>query len=181
MNKINYLAYGSNIHPLRLQKRVPSARLIGVAPLAGKKLEFSKRSKDGSGKCTIANSENGVVFTALFSIDRKELQDLDRVEGVGYGYEREKLKLRVEGKTIDAFTYIASASHIDSKIQPYHWYKNFVVEGARYLSFPGEYLDFLHGFESVQDQDDKRRAENEALLVEMKTLGVDFPYEGNSQ
>ena len=178
MTKIYYLAYGSNLHPFRLQKRVRSARLIGVVPLAGKKLEFSKRSNDGSGKCTITNSEDSLVFTALFSIASKELQTLDRIEGLGYGYEREKLQSQVEGKAIDAFTYIASASYVDSKLKPYHWYKSFVIEGASYLSFPGEYLDFLNGFESVQDQNDKRRAENEMLLAGMKSYSLDFPYQG---
>lgn len=30
-----YFAYGSNLHPLRLQRRTPSARLAGLAVLEG--------------------------------------------------------------------------------------------------------------------------------------------------
>ena len=149
---------------------------MDVVPVAGLKLEFSKRGDDGSGKCTMANCEDGVVLAALFFIDKKELRILDRVEGAGY--DREKLQLRVAEKTFDALTYFASTSLIDSEIKPYHWYKNFVVEGAKYLSFPKEYLEFLNGFESVQDQDDQRRTKNEALLAEMKRYSADFPYDG---
>ena len=50
---IHYLAYGSNLHPLRLTLRVPSARVIGVVEMPGYMLEFHKRSIDGSGKCLI--------------------------------------------------------------------------------------------------------------------------------
>ena len=176
MTRIHYLAYGSNLHPHRLQNRVPSARLTGVVELEGMKLEFYKRSKDGSGKCTMVDSVDSAVFTAVFTIDKKELPELDRVEGVGFGYEHKKLPLRIKGKIIEAITYIASGSYMDRQLKPYHWYKNFVVEGASYLSFPAAYLDFLNGFESVQDQNEKRRSENEALLAGMKTFGVDFPY-----
>lgn len=116
------------------------------------------------------------MLAALFSIDKQELRILDQVEGAGY--EREKLQVRVAGKTFDAFTYFASTSLIDSELKPYHWYKNFVVEGAKYLSLPKEYLEFLHGFESVQDQDDQRCTKNEALLAEMKRYSADFPFDG---
>jgi len=51
--KLNYLAYGCNLHPVRLQKRVPSAVFTGMVELHGRILSFSKRSVDGSGKCTI--------------------------------------------------------------------------------------------------------------------------------
>ena len=121
-----------------------------------------------------AGRAEGVVLAALFSIDKKELRILDRVEGAGY--HREKLQPRVAGKTFDAVTYFASTSLIDSALKPFHWYKNLVVEGAKYLSFPKEYLEFLNGFESIQDQNDQRRIKNEALLTEMKKYCVDFPY-----
>ena len=46
------LAYGSNLHPFRLaQRRIRSARPIGVVPMQGKRLAFHKKSGDGSGKC----------------------------------------------------------------------------------------------------------------------------------
>ena len=49
--RIISLAYGSNLHPFRLTHRVPSAKLLGVVSVPGKRLAFHKRSDDGSGKC----------------------------------------------------------------------------------------------------------------------------------
>lgn len=45
------LAYGSNLHPLRLRKRVSTANLIGIVEMQGYQLAFHKRSTDESGKC----------------------------------------------------------------------------------------------------------------------------------
>ena len=164
------MAYGSNLHPLRLQKRIPTTRLIGVSPLDGFRLEFSKRSNDGSGKCTMAKVQKGVVFVAMYSMNQKELAILDWIEGVGYGYERENLQLRIEGAAISALTYIASTTHIDTGLKPYHWYRDFVIEGAAYLNFPSEYQQFLQGFDSIQDPDENRCTANETLLSEMKLI-----------
>jgi len=173
---IHYFAYGSNLHPYRLHKRVPSARLIGVAPVAGLKLDFSKRGNDGSGKCTIVKAGGGLIFAAIFNIDKKEQSILDQVEGAGY--ERQTLQVRIAGKTVNACTYIALGSLIDPDIKPFHWYKDIVIEGAIYLSFPNEYLEYLNRFECIQDQNDKRSTEKQALLVEMKTYSTDFPFDG---
>ena len=47
--RLLYAAYGSNLHPGRLQKRVDSARLEGTAFVADLSLTFDKRGVDGSG------------------------------------------------------------------------------------------------------------------------------------
>ena len=58
-----YAAFGSNLHPLRLQKRIPSARLLGVAPVDGFRLAFNKTGDiDGSGKANIVAGEYHVFF-----------------------------------------------------------------------------------------------------------------------
>lgn len=51
MTTVHYLAYGSNLHPLRLTARVSSARPLGTVPMPGYKIAFHKRSIDHSGKC----------------------------------------------------------------------------------------------------------------------------------
>jgi hypothetical protein len=43
--RIHYFAYGSNLHPLRLQERVPSAALLGWTHLHGWELRFDKRGR----------------------------------------------------------------------------------------------------------------------------------------
>ncbi len=49
-------------------------------------------------------------------------------------------------------------------MRPYHWYKALVVAGAVEHNLPKNYVEWLRVFESTEDPDAYRRAENEALL-----------------
>jgi len=75
--KIHYLAYGSNLHPVRLRERVPSAEFIGLVLVENSRIEFSKKSKDGSGKATleICSEIEGATYGALFEIAISEMDD----------------------------------------------------------------------------------------------------------
>ncbi len=68
----HYFAYGSNMLPSRLLDRCPSAKPIGVALAANVGLEFSKMSKDGSGKATLAPLVGSTVPGVIFTIDTAE-------------------------------------------------------------------------------------------------------------
>ena len=79
---MKYAAYGSNLHPLRLSRRLPSAELISSAYLPDWSLHFHKRSIDESGKCNIRRGGSGVHY-AIFEISLEDKLALDRIEGVG--------------------------------------------------------------------------------------------------
>jgi len=88
-----YAAYGSNLHPVRLRKRVPSAELMGFAVVANWELRFHKRGSDGSGKCNIAAAAGDSVCFAIFKIEPLERSLLDKVEGLGHGYDEPTLAI----------------------------------------------------------------------------------------
>ena len=119
---MNYFAYGSNMLLPRLRQRLPCAQLLGTAHLPGHALRFHKAGKDNSGKCDafftglVSDRVIGVLFE--ISVNGKEV--LDRVEGLGSGYE-EKLVRVVDavGKEVEAFTYYATA--IDRGRAPFGW------------------------------------------------------------
>lgn len=172
MLKIHYFAYGSNLHPLRLQERVPSATVIGVVEARSRTLAFSKRSKDLSGKCNLyeTGKQADVVHGVLYEMDVKEKANLDRAEGKGSGYNEKIVSFTLNGKSYTPFTYIADSKYIDESLLPYIWYKQFVIEGARYHSMPKEYIAWLESFPSVSDPDSKRNSENLARLAGMIKL-----------
>ena len=64
--------------------------------------------------------------------------------------------------TILTQTYIATRK--ERALRPYHWYKALVVAGAVEHGLPNTYVEWLRVFESTEDPNAKRRAENEALL-----------------
>ena len=166
----NYLAYGSNLHPIRLMERVPSARLVGITEVGGVELAFHKKSKDGSGKCNLfeVDEDNRSVFAAVYQIEETEKSALDRAEGKGSGYFDAAISVNINGETHTCFTYRAQKSHIVDHLKPYHWYKEMVLVGAEFLQFPEGYIEAVRAIGSVQDRDSERRIQNEALLERMR-------------
>ena len=163
---IHYFAYGSNLHPMRLMERVPSANLVGVIELSKHSLSFHKKSSDGSSKCNLSytGAETDLVHGAIYEVDAEHKSELDRFEGKGYGYIDNQIKLQHQGREYTCFTYIAQQSHIVDNLKPYHWYKKLVVLGARYLQCPDSYVLSIESVESVEDPDWERREEKEILI-----------------
>ncbi len=163
---INYFAYGSNLHPVRLMDRVASAKLVAVREISKHTLMFHKKSHDGSSKCNLlqTGSETDLVYGAIYEIDPEHKSALDRFEGKGYGYTDDQINLRHQGQSYICFKYRAQQSHIVNNLKPYHWYKKLVVLGARYLQFPDAYIYSIKSVASVEDPDRNRKKENEILI-----------------
>ena len=151
---MRYAAYGSNLHPLRLTERISSAQLIGIGFLPHWSLCFHKRSKDHSGKCSILIGGIGVHF-AVFELNAEDKQTLDKIEGLGVGYSEILLSIPDFGNCV---SYIAEKSHVDDSLQPYDWYKELVLEGARFHGFPEHYLQPIESLQALCDPDPERRA-----------------------
>lgn len=161
-----YFAYGSNMLTRRLaaQERAPSARFRSCGFVSGRRLTFSKVSRDGSGKCDaeLSDSDDSRVYGVVFEIILKEKAALDKAEGFGSGYECEKINVETDRGILSAITYIATKKK--EVLRPYHWYKALVVAGAVEHKLPDEYIESLRAVESVEDPNAKRRFENEAFL-----------------
>ena len=128
-------------------------------------MTFDKISVDGSGKCDIEATENveDRVYGVLFEIARADKDTLDRVEGLGKGYDDDIVPVVTGDGALDAVTYVAMMK--DPGLKPYHWYKAFVVAGAVEHGLPRAYIDRLNSVESVADPDDERREAQQAILA----------------
>ena len=167
MPTVFYLAYGSNLHPLRLTARVPSALPVGVVTIPGYQLAFHKRGIDGSGKCLIYSEQAPAykVYGALYEFDVREKPALDSAEGSGY---REQLvQVTVNQETFTPYKYVAQPSHIEPDLVPYDWYKALVLAGAHYHGFPPDYIDSIEAAPSIPDPDSQRAQANKKLLTQM--------------
>lgn len=163
-----YFAYGSNLHPVRLGKRLNSARPVGPVELKGYELRFHKRGfLDGSGKCTPFPAVNGTMHGAIYSVDARDRAVLDALEGVGKGYEVVELSLECGGETYDCFSYQATDDALDSSLVPYDWYSRLVIAGARHYAFPEEYIEEIRRVPVTNDENLERAAEHRDLLEEM--------------
>ncbi len=164
---VYYLAYGSNLHPLRLSERIPSSRLVGPVELTGYRLHFHKRGEDSSGKCNIVqtDAEQDIVYCALYHMDEQHKQTLDKIEGPGY--KSQTLEVRCNNRSYECFVYVAEDTHIDDKVVPFAWYHALVHIGARYLDFPDDYIACLQNVETRQDTNFRRHSRYQRLIDNM--------------
>ncbi len=167
-----YLAYGSNLHPYRLTQRVPSASLVGVAVLPGKRLTFHKQSRDGSAKCMFVETglASDTLYGAVYAIEPREKSTLDEIEGVGLGYEVRTIDVEIGNVGYESFTYAADKAFIRPGLLPYDWYRELVLLGAQYHGLPADYIAAIAANGSVADPDENRAREKNALLEAMRRL-----------
>jgi Gamma-glutamyl cyclotransferase, AIG2-like len=161
MAPVRYAAYGSNLHPLRLRERTPSAALLGTDVLAGYTIAFVKRGKDRSGKCTIIETAGSLVHVAVFEIEEAERTRLDRAEGRGAGYEIRTIELPRFGP---CETYVGQPPYLDETLKPYTWYKELVLVGCQIHRFPDTYIERIASVEDVPDPCAPRHDRNLDLL-----------------
>jgi gamma-glutamylcyclotransferase len=162
-----YFAYGSNMLIERLQARVPSAKPVSHARIEGWRLQFDKRSVDGSGKCHIVPSTGDVVYGVVFFIPLADRGKLDEVEGRHHGYERQWLREVIlgDGSKVQAFTYVADPDYVQAGLLTFDWYHDLVVAGAEQHHLPSDYIDGLKSTPSRPDPEVGRLRRAEALKV----------------
>ncbi|QDV19049.1 AIG2-like family protein [Gimesia panareensis] len=164
---LNYFAYGSNLHPARLQARIGVCAMQGAALLENAELRFHKVGIDASGKCDITLQETTAegVWGAVYQISLEQKQTLDRFESLGQGYQIRELEVLTQTReSVRVFTYQAMTEFIDPGLQPFDWYHELVVEGARFHQFPADYLERLLQIELLIDSDAERVIQARELL-----------------
>jgi len=153
-----YFSYGSNMSPVRLLDRVPSAKFVGTATLKEHDLRFHKKSIDGSGKCDAyqTGNEEHQIIGVVYEINEAEKPALDAKEGLNQGYDEKEVALTFlgSGKAITALTYFATK--IDKSLKPYEWYKYHVLYGAKKNGLPEEYIQKIHNIVTIEDPKQER-------------------------
>lgn len=158
-----YFAYGSNLHPRRLGARAPAAVPLSPATLPGSRLAFHKRGADGSGKCDCVPADpTHCVHGMLYALTQDCLARLDRAEGPGY--RRQRVRVTTRFGVLDAFLYRAREEWIEPELRPFRWYRELVLQGARFLGFPAGYLSAIEAVRAQEDPDAERAARHADLL-----------------
>jgi gamma-glutamylcyclotransferase (GGCT)/AIG2-like uncharacterized protein YtfP len=108
-----YLAYGSNLHIEQMQRRCPTAEVLGTSTLLGYRLVFN-------GVATIEPDPDRSVPVLLWDIKPADEPPLDRYEGFPHLYRRETVQVELNGKTVDAMVYIMNSDGI-APPSPYYY------------------------------------------------------------
>ena len=138
--------YGSNMNTERITERCSSSRFISRAKVEGYKLTFNKRSKDKSGKANLVyTGDKSLVWGVIFDISEDQKPILDKVEGLGKGYDEYKLRVISDlEQEIECVCYIATDSkYLDDSLKPHDWYTDFCLLGAKEHNLPEEWIIVL--------------------------------------
>ncbi|MEE4303974.1 MAG: gamma-glutamylcyclotransferase family protein [Wenzhouxiangella sp.] len=150
-----YLAYGSNLHPRRLEARVGAVEFLGAVRLSGWSLQFDKRGGDGSAKANLraAPDTGHVAYAAAYRLQRDQIRLLDVFEGWGHGYETLPIAVRLDGEEVQAFTYLAPTQWLSDDLLPFDWYADLIVAGARFHRFDTSYVRKIAAQPAKRDRD----------------------------
>jgi gamma-glutamylcyclotransferase len=163
-----YFAYGSNLPFLRMLERTSTDTIRkGKFEWRGQRLDFVKKSTDGSAKCTaIATSDDHAVWGVIYQVT---YADKLKLIGCEIGYHEMPIPLPVDGEQKLGFTFIANPDQIDKWLYPYTWYKRLVLAGAREHDFPPAYIAQIDGVQARPDPNMHRSAQYEPLLSQIES------------
>jgi len=142
---------------------VPGAEPVGPATLGGYRLEFAKRSVDGSAKCTVVEDPAAVVHGVVFRLPAEQRVGLDRAEGLGRGYDERLVRVEGEAGARDVFLYVANADWLEEGLPAYRWYLEFVIAGAREHGLPAAWIEGLRRARAIDDPDSERQLRNRRI------------------
>lgn len=136
MNNKLYLAYGSNLNLEQMAVRCPTAMVVGKTRLKNWQLLF--RGPHTGGVATIEPQKGGNVPVLVWEITPTDEAALDQYEGFPFLYHKEKLKIRLNGKQVNAMIYLMNDGRPLGT--PNCYYYSTILEGYKAAGFDVEIL-----------------------------------------
>ena len=125
------IAYGSSLNRKQMALRCPTARLLGASVLKNYRLLFR-----GSHAAALANVEpmkGCSVPVLVWEITPADEKALDQHEGFPYLYEKQSIRIRLDGKLVSAMAYTMIGDRPRGK--PSAFYYSAVLEGYQDAGF----------------------------------------------
>lgn len=128
MGKVLYFAYGHNTNVGEMMRRMPNAKLLGRASVAGYRLAMEHF-------VDIRPDRKNVLQGVLWSIPTEDIPRLDFLEDHRAHYHHITLLVNYGGKTYRAFAYQMFKSYHDTHL-PTKKYINFIATGYKQNHIP---------------------------------------------
>ena len=134
-NKL-YLAYGSNLNLEQMANRCPTAKVVGNSKINGYRLLFTGAHAGAVATIEPFKGESAPVLA--WEITPADEAALDRYEGWPFLYRKETIKVRLNGKTVQAMVYIMNEGRPLG--QPSCYYYSTILDGYKSAGFDVEIL-----------------------------------------
>jgi len=134
-NKL-YIAYGSNLNLEQMANRCPTAKVVGPSKIKDYRLLF--RGAHAGAVATIEPLKGDSVPVLVWEITLADEAALDRYEGWPFLYRKEVLKVRLNGKSVQAMVYVMNEGRPLG--QPSCYYYSTILDGYKSADFDVEIL-----------------------------------------
>lgn len=145
-----YFTYGSFMDINNLKRHTPSAEFMCKALIPNWEVQFNYYSKNyGGGVTGIEPALNKLVRGAVCEIPTDEIEHLDTVEGVPQGtyYRHPIMVVSEQGEPMLAHVY--RTTNPRGPFKPTRRYLRYMVDGAKALGLPADYVAQLEAVETV--------------------------------
>lgn len=159
-------SYGSNLLLSRIRRRLREVEVAGTYCLQGYELQFNKKGRDGSAKANIIQTGNtgDHVWGVVHKLHLENRQVLDRIEGLGNGYDHHSLAMNLNGYSLEVLAYMATDPRYVGDDEPFCWYHQYVLQGALENGFPDYYVEKIRRRTFRNDPDRTRSDEHWNVL-----------------
>ncbi len=119
-----------------MANRCPTAKVVGASKIKGYRLLF--RGSHAGAVATIEPFKGESVPVLVWDITPADEAALDRYEGWPFLYRKETIKVRLNGKTVQAMVYIMNEGRPLG--QPSCYYYSTILDGYKSAGFDVEIL-----------------------------------------
>ena len=131
-----YIAYGSNLNLPQMERRCPTAEVVGTSEIKNYELLFR-------GVATVEPKEGASVPILLWKIEALDEAALDRYEGWPHLYRKEMMDVELEGKSVSAMVYVMNDVRFLG--MPLESYYKVIEEGYQTAGFDTAVLEHALG------------------------------------
>lgn len=135
-----YIAYGSNLNLPQMERRCPTAKVVGASEIKNYELLFR-------GVATVEPKKGASVPILLWKIEALDEAALDRYEGWPHLYRKEMMDVELEGKSVSAMVYVMNDVRFLG-LPPESYYK-VIEEGYQAAGFDTAVLE--HALERTEE------------------------------
>ena len=119
------IAYGSSLNRKQMAMRCPTARLLGASVLKNYRLVF--RGAHAAALANVEPMKGCSVPVLVWEMMPADEAALDRHEGFPYLYEKQSVRIRLDGKLVSAMVYTMTGNRPLGK--PSAFYYSAILEG----------------------------------------------------
>ena len=127
-----YAAYGFFINRIAMADKCPTARLVGASEIKDHRLVF--RGVNARAVANVESHKGSTVPVLLWDLTPADETALDLAEGFPNCYSKEQMKVKLDGRTVNATVYIMNAEGIPLA-QPSAYYYTTIYNGYTEAEF----------------------------------------------